>query len=195
MEALNADTQDIKLALRRLIATIGDDPDREGLRDTPERILRMWGEIFRGYDPARKPSITTFANTAYEEQMIFDTGDYHSMCEHHMLPFFGKYYFAYLPSPDGLLLGISKVARVVGYCSARLQMQERLARDIVDTLSDALQGTARGFAVALKGTHLCKTMRGVRNSGEMAVTYYTGAFRHQAQLRSEFLALINASHA
>ncbi len=192
METLLTDPQDIRHALRLIIKAIGDDPSREGLRDTPDRILRMWREIFRGYDPSQRPHVTTFANAAHAEQMVFDAGEYYSMCEHHMLPFFGTYYFAYLPSPDGLLLGISKVARVVGYCAARLQMQERLARDVVDMLDEALQGTARGFAIVLRGTHLCKTMRGVRSRGDMGVSYFTGAFLSDESLRSEFLALIAA---
>ncbi len=178
--------------MRYLISAIGEDPDREGLRDTPDRIMRMWKEIFRGYDPGRKPHVTTFRNTTHAEQMVFDAGEFYSMCEHHILPFFGSYYFAYLPSADGLILGISKVARVVAYCAARLQMQERLAHDVVEMLDEALQGTARGFAVVLKGRHLCKSMRGVRSHGDMGVSYYTGAFRSDASLRAEFLAMINA---
>ncbi len=192
METVNADTQDIKRALRFLITAIGEDPDREGLKDTPDRIIRMWKEIFRGYNPSKRPHVTTFKNSAQSEQMVFDTGEFYSMCEHHILPFFGQYYFAYLPSPDGLLLGISKVARVVGYCAARLQMQERLAKDVVEMLDEALEGTALGFAIVLRGQHLCKSMRGVRSHGDMGVSYYTGAFKESAALRAEFLAMIKA---
>ncbi len=191
METITTDPQDVKRALRLLLQAIGDDPDREGLRDTPDRILRMWREIFRGYDPAQRPHITTFSNTSHAEEMVFDSGEYYSMCEHHVLPFFGNYYFAYLPAADGLLLGISKVARVVAYCAARLQLQERLARDIVDMLSEALQGTARGYAIVLRGQHLCKSMRGVRSQGNMGVSYFTGEFEHNANLRQEFLSMIN----
>lgn len=190
METVTSNTQDIKRALRLLIQAIGEDPDREGLQDTPDRIIRMWQEIFRGYDPAKKPRITTFKNRTHDEEMVFDTGDYYSMCEHHILPFFGNYYFAYLPDPEGRILGISKVARVVGYCAARLQLQERLARDIIEMLSEALDGKARGFAILLRGHHMCKSMRGVRNRGEMGVTYYTGEFRKNKQLRQEFLSMV-----
>lgn len=180
---------EVRNALRTLLMAIGEDPDREGLVNTPDRILRMWQEIFRGYNPEKKPSITTFRNTNREEEMVFDTGDYYSMCEHHILPFFGRYYFAYLPDPDGRILGISKVARVVGYCAARLQLQERLAEDIIQMLNDALKGKVRGFAILLRGRHLCKTMRGVRNRGEMAVTLYTGEFKKNRSLRLEFLKM------
>lgn len=190
METVTPNSQDIKRALRTLLLAIGEDPDREGLVGTPDRILRMWQDIFAGYDEAKKPAITTFENASHVEEMVFDTGDYYSMCEHHMLPFFGQYYFAYMPDPNGRILGISKVARVVRYCAARLQLQERLARDIVDMLNDALEGKVGGFAIILRGTHMCKTMRGVRNKGEMCVSYYTGAFRENAQLRNEFNQMV-----
>ena len=190
METVTANSQDARLALRTLLTAIGEDPDREGLRDTPDRILRMWNEIFRGYDPGQKPRVTIFRNETKAEEMVFDTGEYYSMCEHHMLPFFGNYYFAYLPSPEGYLLGISKVARVVGYCAARLQLQERLARDIVAMLDEALEGTARGFAIVLRGQHLCKSMRGVRSHGDMETSYFTGDFKSNPELRREFLSMI-----
>ncbi len=191
METVTPDPQDVKRALRTLLLAIGENPERDGLKDTPERILRMWKEIFRGYNTDRKPTITTFPNEAHAEEMVMDSGEYYSMCEHHILPFFGQYYFAYLPGADGRILGISKVARVVSYCSARLQLQERLARDIVEMLDEALAGTARGFAILMRGQHLCKSMRGIRNKGEMQVAYYTGDFKTDANLRAEFLQQIS----
>lgn len=178
-------------AIKTLLSYIGENPDREGLKETPDRIIRMWDEIFRGYDPNKKPKITTFGNEDNSTDMVFDSGDYYSMCEHHVLPFFGKYYFAYIPSPDGRILGISKVARVVGYCAAKLQLQERLAIDIVKTLDDALGGTALGFAIVMKGQHLCKTMRGVRNNGKMTVSHFTGLFKDDPDKRNEFYKLID----
>lgn len=203
MEIVTSNTQDIERkisapvseeelreALRTIIRAIGEDPDREGLQETPVRIMRMYREIFRGYDLARKPIITTFANTAHTEEMVFDCGDYYSMCEHHMLPFFGRYYFAYVPSATGRILGISKVARVVGYCAARLQLQERLAREIVEMLTGALSGSALGMAIVMRGKHLCKSMRGVKNDGDMAVSYFTGCFNASPQLRNEFFQMV-----
>lgn len=181
--------KEVRDAMRTLLYAIGEDPDREGLKDTPDRIMRMWQEIFRGYNPDKKPAITTFKNVNREEEMVMDCGDYYSMCEHHILPFFGQYAFAYLPDPDGRILGISKVARVVSYCAARLQLQERLAEDIIGMLNDALKGKVRGFAILLRGRHLCKTMRGVRSRGEMAVTLFTGEFKKNRQLRLEFLKM------
>lgn len=191
MENITTNPEDIKRALRTIIAAIGEDPDREGLKDTPDRIMRMWKEIFRGYDPSQKPKITTFANEDGVSEMVFDSGDYYSMCEHHILPFFGKYYFAYIPSPKGRILGISKVARVVGYCAARMQLQERLAKDVVAMLSDALNGEAQGFAIVMKGKHLCKSMRGARNDGNMSVSYFTGVFNDVPALKTEFYKLID----
>ncbi len=179
--------------IRRILSYIGEDPNREGLVGTPDRIVRMWGEIMRGYDPAQKPKITTFSNDMESTDMVFDSGDYYSMCEHHMMPFFGKYYFAYVPKKDGRILGISKVARVVGYCAARLQLQERLARDVVKMLTDALDGQVEGMAIVMRGTHLCKTMRGVKNNGQMTVAHLSGVFKDDPQTRSEFYKLIEQS--
>lgn len=199
METITPDPQDNKCkvtheeareALCTLLRYIGEDPEREGLAATPDRILRMYQEIYRGYYPQAMPDITTFTNDSHSSDIIFDSGDYYSMCEHHMLPFFGKYYFAYIPSPDGRILGISKVARVVAYCSARLQLQERLCHDIVDVLSDALGGDALGFAIVLKGHHTCKSMRGIKNKGCMTTSYYTGKFKDDPQLRNEFLQFV-----
>jgi GTP cyclohydrolase I len=183
--------EEAEKAIKTLLSYIWENPDREGLKETPDRIIRMWDEIFRGYDPNKKPKITTFGNEDNSTDMVFDSGDYYSMCEHHVLPFFGKYYFAYIPSPDGRILGISKVARVVGYCAAKLQLQERLAIDIVKTLDDALGGTALGFAIVMKGQHLCKTMRGVRNNGKMTVSHFTGLFKDDPDKRNEFYKLID----
>lgn len=183
--------EEAEKAIKTLISYIGENPDREGLKETTDRIIRMWDEIFRGYDPNKKPKITTFGNDDHSTDMVFDSGDYYSMCEHHVLPFFGKYYFAYIPSPDGRILGISKVARIVGYCAARLQLQERLAIDIVKMLDDALGKTALGFAIVMKGQHLCKTMRGVRNNGKMTVSHFTGLFKDDPDKRNEFYKLID----
>lgn len=193
METIITDTKDIERKIREILAYIGEEPGREGLLGTPDRIVRMWREIFRGYDPKQKPKITTFANDMKTEDIVFDSGDYYSMCEHHMMPFFGKYYFAYIPSPTGRILGISKVARVVGYCSARLQLQERLAKDIVTMLSDALDNDVQGMAIVMKGTHLCKTMRGVKSNGQMTVAHLSGIFKENADARREFYKLIDAN--
>lgn len=191
MENITSNTENIERAVRTILTAIGENPDREGLVETPQRIARMFKEIFRGYDPEQKPKITTFANDMESDDIVFDSGDYYSLCEHHMMPFFGKYYFAYIPKKDGRILGISKIARVVGYCAASLQLQERLARDIVNMLTEALDGKVEGMAIVMRGTHLCKTMRGVRSSGQMTVSYLSGCFKTDTDARNEFYKLID----
>ena len=191
MENVTSNTKDIERAIRTILAYIGEDPDREGLIGTPDRIIRMYQEIFRGYDISKKPKITTFQNDMHSTDIVFDTGDYYSMCEHHMMPFFGKYYFAYVPMEDGRILGISKIARVVGYCAARLQLQERLARDIVEMLTEALGGYVQGMAIVMRGTHMCKSMRGVKNQGMMTVAHLSGVFKEDEKARREFYKLID----
>ena len=183
--------------IREMLIKIGENPDREGLKGTPKRIVNMWKEIFRGYDIEQKPTITTFKNgidgITYN-QMVVDSGKFYSHCEHHMVPFFGKYWFAYIPHPKGKILGISKVARVVDFCSAKLQIQERLVQDVVNMLWEKLsEGTAykpQGMALIMKGTHLCKSMRGVKKEGEMITSEMRGIFKTEDKVRNEFLQLI-----
>jgi GTP cyclohydrolase I len=191
METITPNTKDIERAIRTILAYIGEDPEREGLVGTPDRIIRMYKEIFRGYDKNQKPKITTFKNDMHSTDIVFDSGDYYSMCEHHMMPFFGKYYFAYIPKEDGRILGISKIARVMGYCAARLQLQERLARNVVEMLTDALDGYVDGMAIVMRGTHMCKSMRGVKNQGMMTVAHLSGIFKEDEKARREFYKLID----
>lgn len=191
METITTNSKDIERAVRQLLVAIGENPDREGLVGTPDRIARMYAEIFRGYDESQKPKITTFTNDMQSTDIVFDTGDYYSCCEHHMMPFFGKYYFAYIPKANGKILGISKIARAVAYCSARLQLQERLARDVVKMLSDALDDYHDGMAIVMRGTHMCKSMRGVKNNGTMTVSHLSGVFQESADARAEFYKLID----
>ena len=186
--------------IRHILSFIGEDPDREGLKGTPDRIVRMWKEIFRGYDPEQKPKITVFDNGAdgiAYDNMVIDEGDFYSMCEHHAMPFFGHYWFAYIPNPKGKILGISKVGRVVDYCAARLQIQERLVRDVVDMLKEALgeEHPPLGIALVMQGEHLCKTMRGVKKKGKMTSSYLWGAFMNDARVRAEFMQLVNSTRS
>ena len=176
--------------ITRILQFIGEDAQREGLKGTPDRIARMYKEIFRGYDPEQKPKITTFDNEEHQSELIIDSGDYYSMCEHHMMPFFGKYCIGYIPNENGRILGISKVGRVVDYCSAKLQLQERLAGDIIKMLEGALQdekNPPKGFAIMMKGTHLCKSMRGVKKNGSMTVLHCTGVFKTDKELQKQFI--------
>lgn len=182
--------------IKELLEYIGEDPNRKGLEGTPDRIIRMWKEIFRGYDPSQKPKITTFDNNddgIIYDNMVIDQGDFHSNCEHHCVWFWGKYWFAYIPNPKGKILGISKIGRVVDYCSARLQIQERLVHDIVDMLKDALgsEYPPLGIALVMKGHHSCKEFRGAKKKGIMTSSYLEGAFKDDPQVRAEFMNLVN----
>lgn len=194
MEIINPTTEDFERSVRTILRYIGEDPEREGLKGTPDRIQRMCRELFRGYKEDEKPKITTFVNDMQSTDIVFDCGEYYSLCEHHMLPFFGRYYFAYIPKENGRILGISKIARVVNYCSARLQLQERLARQIVKMLNDALNGEVYGMAIVMKGKHLCKIMRGVKNNGEMNVAHLSGVFKTNPDVRREFYKLIECNY-
>jgi len=205
--------KDIKEDLiKTLLFQIGENPEREGLKDTPVRVVKMWKEIFRGYDKKQKPKVTTFMNgndNIIYDEMITDEGDFYSHCEHHMVPFFGKYYFAYIPHPEGKILGLSKVARVVDYYSAKLQIQERLVHEIVEFLWEALtipatysgkdeysvEDTPRiepiAMGLVMEAEHLCKTMRGAKKKGRMTTTKLIGAFKDDPSSRAEFLRWVH----
>ena len=173
-----------------------DTHQREGLADTPKRVAKMYREIFRGYDPTQLPNVTTFRNGAdgmVVDEIITDEGPFHSNCEHHACPFFGSYHFGYLPSPDGKILGLSKVARVVDYYAARLQVQERLVQQVVEHLWDALSegGSApRGMGLIMRGKHLCKSMRGVKKDGWMRTSCMKGLFKDKPSTKDEFMRLV-----
>lgn len=180
--------------VREMLVMIGEDPDREGIQDTPRRVVNMWNELFAGYDENNKPKITTFKNGTdglTYDQMIVDTGDYYSQCEHHMVPFFGQYWFAYIPHPEGKILGLSKVARVVDFYSAKLQVQERLVHEIVEELWASLKddNMPLGMALVMRGEHLCKTMRGAKKKGKMTTIKLKGVFREN-EVKTEFLTFV-----
>lgn len=181
----------------RILEYIGENPNREGLKGTPDRIVRMWKELFRGYDTKQKPKITTFPNGQDGlicDNMVVDTGKYYSCCEHHGMPFFGTYWFAYIPNEKGRILGLSKIGRCVDYCGAKLQVQERLVKDVVTMLEEALgtENPPLGMAMVMKGTHLCKTMRGARKEGMMTTSYLTGVFRDDIAVRQELMNFVNS---
>ena len=188
MEAITPNAEDIIGALKTLIRAIGEDPDREGLIGTPDRIMRMWKEIFRGYDPKQKPKITTFANEEGMSDIVFDCGDYYSMCEHHLLPFIGRAHIAYIPR-DGKVIGLSKLARIVDSFARRPQLQERLTSQIADFLDEQLDPL--GVAVVIEAEHLCMTMRGARASGAQTRTSaLRGTMRSDARARAEAISLL-----
>lgn len=184
-----------EMYVRRIIDYIGDDPTRSGVEGTPERVVRMWNEIYAGYNMANKPKITTFVeeSSINPRDIIFDKGEAWSNCEHHMAPFKIEYCFAYIPNPKGKLLGLSKISRVVRFCSQKLQLQERIGKDVVDMIVDELtsgvgeMNPPLGVAIMLKGAHSCKTMRGVKTPGTMLSTYTWGCFEEHNDQRKEFI--------
>ena len=177
--------------IRQIIRLIGDDPEREELIDTPGRIAKMYNEIFCGYSQTAKPNITIFKNGSdgiYYNDMIIDQGYFFSFCEHHMLPFFGEYFFSYIP--DKYIIGASKIGRTVDYFSSRLQVAERLVHQIVDFLEDKLK--PKGLALTMSGRHLCKEMRGLKKiNSPFEVIAVRGVFSDPSlSTKEEFLSRI-----
>jgi len=174
------------------LKSIGEDPNRAGLIDTPKRISKMWKEVFSGYDENNRPKITLFDNGAdgvEYKQMVIDTGYFFSHCEHHGVPFFGTYYFAYIPGKK--VMGLSKVSRVVDYHSSKLQIQERLVKDIVDHIENDIN--PKGIALVINARHLCKEMRGVKKiNSSMTTSELRGAFYDDSRTRQEFLGFVNS---
>jgi len=192
--------EDAEDLIVRQLEIIGEDASREGLLETPKRVVKMWKEIYRGYDKIQLPNVTSFLNGKdglVVDEMIMDTGDFYSQCEHHMVPFFGKYWFGYIPHPNGKVLGLSKVARVVDYFSAKLQVQERLVDEIVEHLWKELETKDGikpiGMGLVMEGEHLCKTMRGVKKKGKMRTTKLLGVFKNDSATKNEFMQWVNTN--
>jgi GTP cyclohydrolase IA len=175
-------------AVRTLIAWAGDDPAREGLVDTPQRVIDAYREWFRGYDecPATELSRTFEEVSGYDDMVLLKHMDVESHCEHHIAPFLGKAYVAYLPTDK--VVGISKIARVVEIFAKRLQTQETMTAQIAEAISSALN--PRGVAVLIDAEHQCMSTRGVHHKDVTTVTTtFTGAFKDDAELRNRFLKL------
>ena len=174
--------------IRRLLAELGEDPTREGLQDTPKRVEQAFRFLTSGYDA----DIDQVLNNAlfsvdYSEMVIVKDVDFYSLCEHHLLPFFGKCHVAYIPS--NRVIGLSKIPRLIDVFARRLQVQERLTNQIAETIQNKI--APLGVAVVMEATHLCMSMRGVEKQNSLAVTSaMIGAFRTNARTRMEFLELI-----
>lgn len=184
------DKERIEKAVREILEAIGEDPNREGLKDTPKRIARMYEEIFTGLkeDPGKHLEIY-FQEENHDELVLVKDIPFYSMCEHHLVPFFGKAHVGYLPK-DGKLTGLSKLARVVETVAKRPQLQERLTTTIADTLVEKLN--PYGVIVVVEAEHMCMTMRGVKKPGSKTVTSAVrGVFNKDAKARAEAMALIN----
>lgn len=185
--------EEAEAAVRTLIRWVGDDPDREGLLDTPGRVTRAWEEFGAGYhqDP-RDILARTFEEIAgYDEMVVLRDIGFESHCEHHMLPIIGRAHVAYLPRKR--VVGISKLARIVEAFARRLQIQEKMTAEIADTIQDVLE--PHGVAVVIDAAHHCMTTRGVRRGGvNMVTSRMLGAFRKDPSTRREFLAMIGHPH-
>jgi len=185
-ESEAADTRSVEMAVRRILEEIGEDPDRQGLQGTPDRVHRMYTELTAGYhvDPDRLINGAIF-DVDYSEMVIVKDIPFYSLCEHHLLPFFGTASVAYIPR--GRVLGLSKIPRVVEMYARRLQIQERLTQQVADFLEGRLR--PQGVGVVIEATHLCSVMRGVRKPGTvMTTSAVLGLFRSRDKTRAEFLA-------
>src|SRR4030088_3096156 len=180
-------------AIRKLLVDLGEDPDREGLRDTPKRVEKAYKFLTSGYGADIDQVVNNALFTVdYSEMVIVKDVDFYSLCEHHLLPFFGKCHVAYIPSTK--VIGLSKIPRLVDIFSRRLQVQERLTNQIADTILHKVD--PKGVAVVMEGTHLCMSMRGVQKQNSFAVTSAMhGIFRDNARTRMEFLELIKLRSA
>jgi len=184
------DTQRIERAVREILLAVGEDPDRDGLRETPARVARMYAELFRGLRANPRRHLKKVFVEKYDEVVLVKDISFESVCEHHLLPFMGKAHIAYLP--DGKVVGLSKLARVVEDVSRRPQVQERMTEDIADLLMEELN--AKGVAVIIEAVHTCMTVRGIRKPGSLCVTSAVrGIFRTNASTRAEVLTLIYGS--
>ncbi|MCI0682593.1 MAG: GTP cyclohydrolase I FolE [Gemmataceae bacterium] len=178
----------IAAAVREILAAVGEDPDREGLRETPARVARMYEEMFAGMRQDPAGVLEKSFTEKYDEMVLVKDIRFESLCEHHLLPFFGKAHIAYLP--NGKIVGLSKLARVVEILSRRPQVQERMTEDIADLLMIELD--ARGVGVVLEATHTCMAIRGVRKANSICTTSaMRGGFKDHPETRSEFMALIH----
>jgi GTP cyclohydrolase IA len=177
----------IARAVREILAAVGEDPNREGLLETPARVARMYAELFSGLHEDPRVHLRKFFAEEYDEVVLVRDISFNSMCEHHMLPFMGQAHIGYVP--DGRVIGLSKLARVVEVVARRPQVQERMTETIANLLLEELE--AKGVAVVIEATHTCMTIRGVRKPGSLCVTSaMKGIFRSNLSSRSEIMNLI-----
>lgn len=177
----------VENAIRELLAAVGEDPDREGLKETPGRVARMYAELFSGLHEDPREQLKKFFTEKYDEVVLVRDISFNSVCEHHLLPFMGRAHIGYIPS--GKVIGLSKLARVVEAVSRRPQVQERMTEEIANLLESELG--AKGVAVVVEATHTCMTIRGVRKPGSLCTTSaMKGLFRQNQSSRAEVMQLI-----
>lgn len=183
------DKDRIKAATASIIAAIGQDLSRESIKDTPQRVADMYAELFAGLDADPKAELTVSFEEGHREMVILRDIPFYSMCEHHMLPFHGVAHVGYIPSVNGKVVGVSKLARVVEIFARRPQLQERMTQQIADTIFESLHPD--GVGVVVQAEHLCMVMRGIKKPGSSVITSaLRGVFRSKTTARSEFLSLI-----
>ena len=186
------DEPKIKRAVTAIIEAIGEDPAGEGLRDTPARVAEMYAELFIGVDKDPKDDLVVGFELGHREMVILKDIPFYSMCEHHLLPFYGVAHVGYIPNDEGRIVGISKLARVVETIARRPQVQERMTTEIADAIMEGLKPS--GVAVVVQAEHLCMIMRGVKKPGSNIITSaIRGTFRRSAASRAEFLSLVHGS--
>lgn len=183
------DEVEIRRAVTSIIKAIGEDPEREGLIDTPRRVAEMYGELFMGIGKNPQEELTVGFEEGHREMVILRDIPFYSMCEHHLLPFYGVVHIGYIPNVDGRVVGASKLARVVEVVAKRPQLQERMTTQIADAIVDGIKPD--GVGVIIQAEHLCVIMRGIKKPGSTIVTSaLRGTFRRKAETRAEFFSLL-----
>lgn len=181
------DEEKIQKAVTVILEAIGENPEREGLRETPQRVARMYAELTSGYNDSAKTHLSKVFTAENAEVVLEKDITFHSLCEHHMLPFFGKVHIAYIP--NGKVVGLSKLARVVETFARRLQIQEQMTNQIADAIDDEL--SPKGVFVIIEAEHTCMTMRGIKKIGSKTVTVATrGEFKDNLQMQKNIQELI-----
>jgi GTP cyclohydrolase IA len=190
MERHMFDEAKIKKAIHEIIIAIGEDPSREGIKDSPQRVSEMYAELFSGLNKDPKEELGVEFELGHSEMVILKDIPFFSMCEHHLLPFYGLAHIGYIPNLEGRIVGISKLARVVETVARRPQVQERMTTQIADAIEKGLKPA--GVGVVLQAEHMCMTMRGIKKPGSNVITSaLRGTFRSKAVTRAEFFSLIH----
>ena len=184
--------ENIESAVRSILANVGEDPERQGLLGTPDRIARMYDEVLGGYNVNLEKLVNgALFDVAYDEMIVVKDIEFYSMCEHHMLPFFGRAHVAYIPSDK--VIGLSKIPRIVEMFARRLQVQERMTRQIADTIDEIL--SPQGVAVVIEGNHMCSMMRGVKKQeASMITSAMLGCFKKSDKTRNELFSHLHGSN-
>jgi GTP cyclohydrolase I len=185
------DEAEIRKAVTLIIKAIGEDSNREGLVDTPKRVAEMYTELFMGLDIDPKEELTVGFEEGHREMVIIRDIPFYSMCEHHLLPFYGVAHIGYIPNTDGRVVGASKLARVVEIVARRPQIQERMTSQIANAIVEGI--SSDGVGVVIQATHLCMVMRGIEKPGSVIVTSAVrGTFRSRSKTRAEFFSLLQS---